>query len=1058
MASALMAFVQGLGAEKQEIEAPTSQPNKQAPLDEVDEVEGDMFADSYDEKEPREKAPTLLEVAKQEAASATPSLIEVAKSLENESAGLQEDRPKPTLAALAAGMNQEEHELEAVKAQTDKVQHALNAASSEVRAERVAQRNEQVVTGLRAAVVEQQQQYEDEGFEDDAASVRAAAETIAASVVKAKSVGHRSPSRSRSKPLKGSTSSQSLSKVELQRALQDKLSAFQFQQLSLTQRRLFLASLGQVDGSSNTKPKKRVANREALNELAKDKFTRARQKQKPGHEFARLDDNRHCRFAPRLHNSSSKKAIPNNNSDDEEGPGGSKGAALRRNEDFVRRMEAAERARQEQLRRTREEAAYLVRVDKKECSSCGNPQSYSELTQKRKKCPNCGVTYKSRIAWSDVAKDFLARMEEFQQQCKERQREKLEESERREALTCQPEDDDDDTKKTWEEVRDEFLGRLQLDLEYREMSRTAIWEEIQRECSFSPSITRRAQQMELGDFDERLRRDLDERRLRREQFAARAEAAATREREFERRNASVKPRKHVTPSAPFQERLRQDVAKRRERERQQCQITFPAVAAGMAGGRNLGRSSSSRHAPPLPFDRSQNEPVRVYPPEPGRGGSLAALQSLQNKNVAVVGLLSTSSSSSSRSFAFANRLIGRCVFRDDEMQSATTVKDVRLAASVHLYYDDVARCIYLLGVARPDSLCFSPPATIKAGTSSNSKNKPSGGRHSTTGGSAEEQSPLSEAQRIRHEMDTFEREKLKMQVLLYSSCNMLILVKEDARVTTNALKRVRALAAEKAQLQSFVPTTTKHSKRDSGHSKGSSSSSSGGGNAFAPGRCVPLVVYVLPAPDEIVHASLKTQGSGPSRSATVTYCKALEARLTTLFRSLRGSTVGSLRMRDALSAANLSKERRVFNLDPAHSVVVVSRRTVTADGRAEAQLEDLLDADISADDILKGDSLLQPLADDDMGFQRLNQYVQKYLDLLFSFSPSGSKDGGRTELLSPPQWLKAFHGLVKSYSRLDSKRRQEAAALEALGSSGASDYLAPASLATYQFDPMELTR
>lgn len=179
-------------------------------------------------------------------------------------------------------------------------------------------------------------------------------------------------------------------------------------------------------------------------------------------------------------------------------------------------MEAAERARREQLRRTREEAAYLARVDKKECPSCGNPQSYSELTQKRKKCPNCGVTYKSRIAWvswyssvliaslvltrllccqSDVAKEFLTRMEEFQQSCKERQRERQEESERQEALSCRPEDDEEDAKKTWEDVRDEFLGRLQLDLEYREMSRAVIWEEIQRECSFSPSITRRAQQV-----------------------------------------------------------------------------------------------------------------------------------------------------------------------------------------------------------------------------------------------------------------------------------------------------------------------------------------------------------------------------------------------------------------------------------------------------------------------------------------------------------------------------------------------------------------------------------
>jgi hypothetical protein len=250
----------------------------------------------------------------------------------------------------------------------------------------------------------------------------------------------------------------------------------------------------------------------------------------------------------------------------------------------------------------------------------------------------------------------------------------------------------------------------------------------------------------------------------------------------------------------------------------------------MAGGRNGGRQSTSaasatRNAPPLPFDRNQNEPVRVYPPEPGRGGPLASLQSLQqHKNVAVVGVLS---SGSSASFAFANRLIGRCVFRDDEMQDATTPKDARLPASVHLYYDDVARCIYLLGVARPESLCFCPPVTTKAATPNSTKNRSAVRRQSTSAEDIQEQRPLGETQRMRNELDAFEREKLKMQVLLYSSCHMVVVMKENARVTTDELKEIRALAAEKTQLQSFVPTSTKHSKRDSGHTKGSSSSGGG---------------------------------------------------------------------------------------------------------------------------------------------------------------------------------------------------------------------------------------
>lgn len=382
-----MAFVQGLGSEKQENDSPIPQEEMQAAPDEIDEADEDMF-ESDDEITPPK---TLLEVAKKKTSS---SLVEVAKSIEFK---LKEDRPKPSLAALAVEINQEEHERDSNKAHTDKVQRTLDEVSSEVRAERVAQRNEQVATGLKTAVLEQQQQYEEEEFEDDAASVLEAAETLAANAAKAKSVGHRSPIKRR--PLKGATKTQSMSKLELQRSMQDKLSAFQFQQLSLTQRRLFLASVAQGGGTGSSKPKKKVANREALNELAKDKFTRARQTRKPRQEFARLDDNRHCRFTPRLHNSASNKKLSNNDSDEEEGPGGIRGAALRRNEDFMRRMEASEKARREQLRRTREEAVYLARVDKKECPNCGNPQSYSELTQKRKKCPNCGVTYKSRIAW-----------------------------------------------------------------------------------------------------------------------------------------------------------------------------------------------------------------------------------------------------------------------------------------------------------------------------------------------------------------------------------------------------------------------------------------------------------------------------------------------------------------------------------------------------------------------------------------------------------------------------------------------------------------------------------
>lgn len=58
-----------------------------------------------------------------------------------------------------------------------------------------------------------------------------------------------------------------------------------------------------------------------------------------------------------------QKATNAGDSDDDDDRGGNN--AAQRNEDFVRRMEAAERAKNEQLRRTREENAYMARVDKK---------------------------------------------------------------------------------------------------------------------------------------------------------------------------------------------------------------------------------------------------------------------------------------------------------------------------------------------------------------------------------------------------------------------------------------------------------------------------------------------------------------------------------------------------------------------------------------------------------------------------------------------------------------------------------------------------------------------
>lgn len=58
--------------------------------------------------------------------------------------------------------------------------------------------------------------------------------------------------------------------------------------------------------------------------------------------------------------------------------------------------------------------------------------------------------------------------------------------------------DADDATKTWDEVQDEFLGRVQLDLMHRALSKDAILHELQKEWSFTPSISNKAKRVRLA--------------------------------------------------------------------------------------------------------------------------------------------------------------------------------------------------------------------------------------------------------------------------------------------------------------------------------------------------------------------------------------------------------------------------------------------------------------------------------------------------------------------------------------------------------------------------------
>lgn len=483
--------------------------------------------------------------------------------------------------------------------------------------------------------------------------------------------------------------------------------------------------------------------------------------------------------------------------------------------------------------------------------------------------------------------------------------------------------------------------------------------------------------------------------------------------------------------------------------------------ASRSSRKQSARQQQQQQAPPS--DSSANAPVRIYPPDAFRASpalqvapplllpnpTRAALcsshsashsfrsQALQTvaKTVAVVGVLSTSYDSHERAFAFANRLIGRHAFQAAAMAAVTAgAKDAGLLpASIHLYYDETRACAYLLGIVRPENQWFERDAA---------------------------------------DLAVLERERFKVQLLLHSCCNMLFVLQETARLPTSLLKDTRALASEKqqvlTQLQS-APTSAKASKKSGGGAALSS--------VFAPGRCVPLVLYVVPAPDEVHAASATKSSSNKSRPPITAFCKAIEGKLTNLFRSLRGGLVGSVRMRDALTATNLSKERRVFNLDPSHCAVVVATKTVTEQGGLEARLLDLLDsldvdlhesgAEDKKDEAPDLDALLQPLEDDDSGFPRAVQFLNRFVDMLLASTGSlasappnstssgggGSSGGGhkeavRIDLLTLAHWLKAFHALVKTMHRMDAKRRQDALALQHSGGGDHGGHL-------YQYEQAE---
>ncbi|KAF1323459.1 hypothetical protein FI667_g10587, partial [Globisporangium splendens] len=575
MASALMAFAYGLSAAAQDEktlqpkqtderdddvvengsdEAPEAPKQQTQPSSLADIAKAMVFATSNNAAA---KPTTLLEFAKQQSAQAVgraadaPSgataspLLQVAQ---HEAALEQHASTREQLLVIANQVSKEDAETK--KQESAMVERALQATSEQVGAEFLAKRQQEIADAVQQAIVEEQQHQQDEFEEEQDPAVQRAAAALTAKTQVAGSnennANHKTKSsltlsvdrhvlKQRQDRHGLQHSSKSMTKA---RTMKDKLSAFQCRELSITQCRVFLTTL--TDNGSSANSKEKTCNMDAIHELAKDKAKLAKLKRNKKHEFAKLEDNRHCRFQPRFVTGgpyASKGNCKSNDSDDE-GSGNQQ-----RSEDFVRRMEAAERA----------------------TSNCA-------AHARRKRTWHASTRKNARV--SEIADQFLERMAEYLEQkkaaakCRQNEMEQMATSSSRFRHQQHSGDNqnDENGERTWAEVQDAFLGRVQLDLMQRELTKETILKELQRECSFAPCISTKAKRLELGTFDERLRRDLENRHARQEQYKLLSGAIAAETNARVKQNSyNNKPKYHV-PSSTFQERLGADLEKRRERD------------------------------------------------------------------------------------------------------------------------------------------------------------------------------------------------------------------------------------------------------------------------------------------------------------------------------------------------------------------------------------------------------------------------------------------------------------------------------------------------------------
>lgn len=171
------------------------------------------------------------------------------------------------------------------------------------------------------------------------------------------------------------------------------------------------ASYSSSGASRREKEKQRMMS-ERLSRPAQHAPSKLDVKLDPTLKHSTYDDAKETTFRPTIHGRSKRaEAKQRADVDDDDGPV--------RKEDpkysFISRQEAEERNRREELAYKIGKQDYDALLNKRVCPKCGAKQSYDEVKEKRKLCPNCRVEYIIPLTWAQVSKGFFQKCLDYSQ-------------------------------------------------------------------------------------------------------------------------------------------------------------------------------------------------------------------------------------------------------------------------------------------------------------------------------------------------------------------------------------------------------------------------------------------------------------------------------------------------------------------------------------------------------------------------------------------------------------------------------------------------------------------